>query len=107
MKYKEYRLEKRHVQTFLMVSAAFFAMNLPVRQAQAGMVSAAVSRTIAKAGIGVGPAERWAASMGDAPARRTPIAHASRKHVSTIETAEVKKPVDAPDETSAESLPLM
>jgi hypothetical protein len=45
--------------------------------------------------------------MGDAPARRTPIAHASRKHVSTIETAEVKKPVDAPDETSAVSLPLM
>jgi hypothetical protein len=100
-------MEKRHVQTFLMVSAAFFAMNLPVRQAQAGMVSAAVSRTIAKAGIGAGPAERWAASMGDAPARHTPIARASRKHVSTIETASASQRADAHDDAGVESLPLM
>ena len=83
-------MEKRHIQTFLTISAAFFAMSLPVREAQAGMVATAVSRTIAKAGIGAGPAELWAASMGDAPARHTPIAHASRKHVAAIETASAK-----------------
>ncbi|WP_206950842.1 hypothetical protein [Trinickia acidisoli] len=84
-------MEKRHIQTFLMVSAAFFAMTLPMRQALAGEVAAAVSRTIAQAGIGAGPAELWAVSMGEAPASRTPIAKASRTHMSTIETASVKR----------------
>ncbi|MGN6651442.1 hypothetical protein [Trinickia sp.] len=95
-------MEKRHIQTFLMVSAAFFAMNLSMRQAHAGVVEQAVSRTIAKAGIGAGPAERWAASMGDAPARHTQIAKASRKHLSTIEAAR-----DANGETSVEPFTLM
>jgi hypothetical protein len=99
-------MEKRHVQTFLMVSAAFFAMSLPVRQAQAGIVEQAVSRTIAKAGIGAGPAERWAVSMGDAPARHTPIAKASRKHLSTIETASSKER-NAAGDTSVEPFTLM
>lgn len=99
-------MEKRHVQTFLMVSAAFFAMSLPVRHAQAGVVEQAVSRTIAKAGIGAGPAERWAASMGDAPARHTQIAKASRKHLSTIETVSAKDR-DANGETSVEPFTLM
>ena len=70
-------------------------MSLPVRQAQAGMVSAAVSRTIARAGIGAAPAEIWAASMGDAPARHTAIAHASHTHASKIETAWAKHRDDA------------
>ncbi|WP_245964863.1 hypothetical protein [Trinickia dinghuensis] len=100
-------MEKRHVQTFLMVSAAFFAMSLPVRQAQAGVVSAAVSRTIAKAGIGAAPAELWALSMGDAPARRTSIAKASRKHASTIEASSAKKHQDGFDEASVEPFSLM
>ncbi len=99
-------MEKRHIQTFLMVSAAFFAMSLPVRQAQAGVVEQAVCRTIAKAGIGAGPAERWAASMGEAPARHTQIAKASRKHLSTIETASAKdRNVDG--ETSVAPFSLM
>ncbi|WP_116138191.1 hypothetical protein [Trinickia diaoshuihuensis] len=97
-------MEKRHIQTFLTVSAVFFAMSLPARQAQAGMVATAVSRTIAKAGIGAGPAERWAAAMGDAPARRTPIAHASRKHLSTIETASAKAARTSEDATEANSV---
>ena len=99
-------MEKRHVQTFLMVSAAFFAMSLPVRQAQAGEVAQAVSRTLARAGIGAGPAERWAAAMGDAPVRRTSIAKASRKHVSTIEVASAKHN-DASGETSVEAFPSL
>lgn len=99
-------MEKRHIQTFLTVSAAFFAMSLPMRQAQAGVVEQAVSRTIAKAGIGAGPAERWAASMGEAPARHTQIAKASRKHLSTIETASTKDR-GASDEASVEPFTLM
>ena len=99
-------MEKRHVQTFLMVSAAFFAMSLPMRQAQAGMVATAVSRTIAKAGIGAGPAELWAASMAEAPARRTAIAHASRKHVTTIETASTKA-AQTRDDEDAQPFSLM
>lgn len=99
-------MEKRHVQTFLLVSAAFFAMSMPVRQAQAGVVAQAVSRTLARAGIGAGPAERWAASMGEAPARHTPIAKASRKHLSTIETASTKG-AEADGEASVEPFTLM
>ena len=99
-------MQKRHVQTFLMVSAAFFAMNLPMRQAQAGVVAQAISRTIARAGIGAGPAEQWAASLGEAPVRHTPIAKASRKHLSTIETASTKDN-DADGQTSAAPFTLM
>lgn len=89
-------MEKRNVQTFLMVSAAFFAMSLPVRQAQAGVVAAAVSRTLAQAGIGASPAEAWAASLGQASARSSrfaarPIAQASREHATTVETASAKR----------------
>jgi hypothetical protein len=106
MKQKGVQMEKRHVQTFLMVSAAFFAMSLPVRHAQAGEVAQAVSRTLAKAGIGAGPAERWAASMGDAPVRRTSIAKASRKRMATIEVASAKHG-DTPDQASVEAFPSL
>lgn len=89
-------MEKRHVQTFLMISAAFFAMGLPVLHAQAGVVAAAVSRTLAQAGIGASPAEAWAASLGGAGARTSrfaarPIAQASREHATTAETAAAKR----------------
>ena len=83
-------MEKRHIQTFLTVSAAFFAINMPLRQAQASSVSAAVSRTMAKAGIGAAPAEKLAVSMAEAPSRRTAIAHASRTHATKVESASAK-----------------
>jgi hypothetical protein len=99
-------MEKRHVQTFLMMSAAFFAMSLPVRQAQAGVVAAAVSRTLVQAGIGASPAEAWAASMGATRAAHTPfaarpIARASRAHAAAVETASAKR-----DEAQADATPL-
>lgn len=50
-------MNKRHVQSFLMVSAAFFAMNLPVRAtnaATADTLAAAVSHSVRMAGAGVG-----------------------------------------------------
>jgi hypothetical protein len=104
-------MEKRHVQTFLMMSAAFFAMSLPVRQAQAGVVAAAVSRTLAQAGIGASPAEAWAASMGATPVAHTPfaarpIAHASRAHVAAVETASAKRD-DAQAQADAAPFSLM
>lgn len=104
-------MEKRHIQTFLTVSAAFFAMSLPVRQAQAGVVAAAVSRTIAHAGLGASPAETWALSMGDAPTARAPfaarpIARASRAHATKVETASTKHD-DASDEARVVPLSLM
>jgi len=50
-------MNKRNVQSFLMVSAAFFAMNLPVRPTSAATpvsLAAAVSHSarVADAGIG-------------------------------------------------------
>ena len=89
-------MEKRHIQTFLMIYAVFFAMSLPVRQAQAGVIAAAVSRTMAQAGIGASPAEVWAASLGEGKAARTPfaarpIARASRAHASSVEAAAAKR----------------
>ena len=104
-------MEKRHVQTFLMMSAAFFAMSLPVRQAQAGVVAAAVSRTLAQAGIGASPAEAWAASMGTKSAAHTPfaarpIARASRAHATAVETASAKRD-DAQAEADATPFSLM
>jgi len=104
-------MEKRHIQTFLTISAAFFAMSLPVRQAQAGVVAAAVSRTIAHAGLGASPAEAWALSMGDAPAARAPftarpIARASRAHATQIETASIKRD-DTNEEARVAPLSLM
>ena len=47
VKIKGVQMEKRHVQTFLLVSAAFLSLSLTVRQAQAGVVEQAVTRTIA------------------------------------------------------------
>ncbi|MGN6667568.1 MAG: hypothetical protein ACTHKH_11480 [Trinickia sp.] len=82
-------------------------MSLPMRHAQAGTVSAAVSRTIAKAGIGAAPAELWAASMGEAPARHTPIAKASRAHVSKIETAAAKHRDDVTDVANVQPFSLL
>jgi hypothetical protein len=104
-------MEKRHVQSFLMMSAAFFAMSLPARQAQAGVVAAAVSRTLAQAGIGASPAEAWAASMGTTRAVRTPfsarpIARASRAHATAVETASAKRD-DAQAEADPTPLSLM
>ncbi len=104
-------MQKRHVQTFLTVSAVFFAMSLPVRQAQAGVVAAAVSRTIAHAGLGASPAEAWALSMGEAPAARAPfaarpIARASHAHATKIEAASIKRD-DASEEASVVPLSLM
>lgn len=98
-------MEKRHVQTFLLVSAAFFAMSLPARQAQAGVVAAAVSRTIAQAGLGASPAEAWAASLGEGRSARTPfaarpIAQASHTHASTVETASAKRADADKDDTA-------
>ncbi len=97
-------MEKRHVQTFLMISAAFFAMSLPVRQAQAGVIAAAVSRTMARAGIGASPAEAWAASLGEGRVARTPfaarpIARASRAHASSIEAAAKREDAGAGADT--------
>jgi hypothetical protein len=94
-------MEKRHVQTFLMVSAAFFAMSLPVRQAQAGVVAQAVSRTIAQAGLGASPAEAWAASLGEGRAARTPFAQASHAHAASVETASTKHAGAAKDADAA------
>ena len=104
-------MEKRHVQTFLMVSAAFFAMNLPVRQAQAGVVAAAISRTIAEAGLGASPAETWAASLGRGRTARTPfaarpIAHASHTHAATVEAASGKG-AEARNDADARPFALM
>ncbi len=48
-------MNKRNVQSFLMVSAAFFAMNLPARPASAattGSLAAAVSHSVRMAGAG-------------------------------------------------------
>lgn len=48
-------MNKRNVQSFLMVSAAFFAMNLPVRTVSAAMperLAAAVSHSVRMAGAG-------------------------------------------------------
>jgi hypothetical protein len=50
-------MDTRHIQTFLMASAAFFAMSMPVRvpsAATAERLAAAVSHTarIASAGVG-------------------------------------------------------
>ncbi len=50
-------MDTRHVQTFLMISAAFFAMNVPVRARSAATPSrlvAAVSHTARMASAGVG-----------------------------------------------------
>jgi hypothetical protein len=41
LNYEGAKMDKRHVQTFLMVSAAFFAMNLPARSASAEPLAAA------------------------------------------------------------------
>ena len=51
-------MNKRNVQSFLMVSAAFFALNLPVRATSAATpvsLAAAVSHTVRMAGAGAGP----------------------------------------------------
>jgi hypothetical protein len=48
-------MNKRNIQSFLMVSAAFFAMNLPVRPTSAetpGSLAAAVSHSARMAGAG-------------------------------------------------------
>lgn len=48
-------MNKRNVQSFLMVSAAFFAMNLPVRTVSAATperLAAAVSHSVRMAGVG-------------------------------------------------------
>lgn len=58
-------MNTRHVQSFLMVSAAFFAMNLPVRPAEAGPLAAAVSHTTRLESVGVG---------GESAASETPAA---------------------------------
>jgi hypothetical protein len=50
-------MNKRNVQSFLMVSAAFFAMNLPVRPTSAATpasLAAAVSHTARVVGAGIG-----------------------------------------------------
>ncbi|WP_147426743.1 hypothetical protein [Trinickia fusca] len=47
-------MNTRHVQSFLMVSTAFFAMNLPVRSADASTLAAAVSHTTRLESVGVG-----------------------------------------------------
>lgn len=50
-------MNKRHVQSFLMVSAAFFAMNLPVRAAGAATpdrLAAAVSHSVRMSSAGAG-----------------------------------------------------
>ncbi|HXZ08658.1 MAG TPA: hypothetical protein VEI25_11420 [Paraburkholderia sp.] len=39
-------MNTRNIQTFLMVSAAFFAMSAPVRSNSANTLAAAVSRTM-------------------------------------------------------------
>lgn len=55
---KGVQMHKRNVQSFLMVSAAFFAMNLPVPAARAATpdrLAAAVSHGVRMAGAGVGP----------------------------------------------------
>lgn len=82
-------------------------MSMPVRQAQAGVISAAVSRTIAKAGIGAAPAEILAASMAGTPARHTPIAKASRTHLSKIERASAEHGGDALDIANTQPFSLL
>ncbi|PPK41920.1 hypothetical protein B0G57_12315 [Trinickia symbiotica] len=50
-------MDTRHTRTFLMISAAFFAMNMPVRATSAATPSrlaAAVSHTARMASAGVG-----------------------------------------------------
>jgi hypothetical protein len=50
-------VDTRHIQTFMMISAAFFAMNLPVRASNAATpqrLVAAVSHTARMASAGVG-----------------------------------------------------
>ncbi|GLU34132.1 hypothetical protein WKR88_05405 [Trinickia caryophylli] len=61
-------MNKRNVQSFLMVSAAFFAMNLPVRAAEAATadrMAAAVSHAARIASAGVGNEPDTAATKGD------------------------------------------
>ncbi len=57
-------MDKRHVQTFLMVSAAFFAMNLPARSASADTLAAggahSTLRTAARTATVPGESERAA-----------------------------------------------
>jgi hypothetical protein len=48
------QMDKRHVQTFLLSSAAFFAMSLPARPAYSDMLAAAVSHTVRIASTGIG-----------------------------------------------------
>jgi hypothetical protein len=50
-------MDTRHIQTFLMVSAAFFATNLPVRATNAATperLAAAVSHTVRMTSAGLG-----------------------------------------------------
>jgi hypothetical protein len=50
-------METRHIQTFLMISAAFFAMNLPARSTRVAIperLAAAVSHTVRMTSAGVG-----------------------------------------------------
>jgi hypothetical protein len=47
-------MDKRHIQAFLLSSAAFFSMSLPARTFGSDMLAAAVSHTVQIAAAGVG-----------------------------------------------------
>jgi hypothetical protein len=61
-------METRNIQTFLMISAAFFAMNMPVRTTEVATpqrLAAAVSYTARMASAGLGGGEFDAATPAE------------------------------------------